>query len=630
MTKGGLPECLRDCKLLQPHGLGKNVSAEQTFQGETNQKLARMPQVAQTVTGTNPSIRKYDYRPISMLAILLAALAVHGPLLLMRLPAGSFDTNFHIFFASHYAQHWFDPWNDKWFAGFSQTTYPPLTHQWIALLSHVMGLTMAYMTVQMIAILLLAVGVYRFSRLWVDERSASYAALGSIFLGSVAFLAYQAGQLATIASSALYLNALPYLYEWISRARVRALFKGLVITFAAAAAHHVTLLFGSVLFAAPVLWLACLDVRERENETSIGAVITRGIMFAALAGIGIGTVLLPYWISIIRHPIRQIPIPHDSRANYLLNRITGINYFVIPYGALILALPFIFVRGAADRRLRPLLFAFWIAFLFGLGGTTPLPRWLLGRAYEILTFERFALWATLLAMPMVGLIARRLIDRFQLKAAVGLALAAIGTLGTALAWLTVNPYRPTSALNVDPVVAFLNRDGHDKYRYLTLGFGSALGKVSTYTDASSVDGDYNSARLLPEMTQYGSAQLTNAKFYGVAGMESLRAMLKHANRYGLKFVFVNDSYYEPLLTFSGWRKIETYNKGEITAWAKDDVPPAHKIESDAVPAPWEGLMWGILPIGFSFLAILVELLPSGVRARERSGVPAIPEHRSIA
>jgi hypothetical protein len=570
------------------------------------------------------------YRPIPMLAVLLAALAVHGPLLLMRLPASSFDTNFHIFFASHYAQHWFDPWNEKWFAGFSQTSYPPLTHQWIALLSHVMGLTMAYMTVQMLAILLLAVGVYRFARLWVDDRSASYAAVASIFLGSLAFLAYQAGQLATIASSALYLNALPYFYEWTARGRGRSFVKGLVITFAAAAAHHVTLIFGSVLFAVPVLWLACLDVRDRENETSIGAVITRGIMFAALAGIGIGTVLLPYWISIIRHPIRQIPIPHDSRANYLLNRITGINYFVIPYGALILALPFIFVRGAAERRLRPLLFAFWLALLFGLGGTTPLPRWLLGRAYEILTFERFAFWATLLALPIVGLIARRLLDRFQLKAAVALALAAVATLGGALAWLTVNPYRPASVLNVDPVVAFLNRDGHDKYRYLTLGFGSSLAKVSTYTDASSVDGDYNSARLLPEMTHYGSAQLTNAKFYGVAGMESLRAMLRHANRYGLKFIFVNDSYYEPLLTFAGWRKIETYNKGEITAWAKDDVPPAHKIESDAVPAPWEGLMWGILPIGFSFLAILLELLPMGGRVRERSGVPAMPERRYIA
>jgi uncharacterized membrane protein len=91
------------------------------------------------------STAKSYSRPIPLFAIVLVAFAVHGPLLFMQLPAGSFDTNFHIFFASHYASHWFDPWNVKWFAGFSQTTYPPLTHQWIALLSNVVGLKMGYM-----------------------------------------------------------------------------------------------------------------------------------------------------------------------------------------------------------------------------------------------------------------------------------------------------------------------------------------------------------------------------------------------------------------------------------------------------------------------------------------------------
>ena len=73
----------------------------------------------------------------------------------MQLPASSYDANTHMFFAAHYASHWFNPWNEKWFGGFSQTTYPPLTHQWIALFSHLMGLKMAYMFVQFIAILLL-------------------------------------------------------------------------------------------------------------------------------------------------------------------------------------------------------------------------------------------------------------------------------------------------------------------------------------------------------------------------------------------------------------------------------------------------------------------------------------------
>jgi len=563
-------------------------------------------------------------RPIPLLAIVLVALAVHGPLLLMQLPAGSFDANFHIFFASHYAHHWFDPWNDKWFAGFSQTTYPPLTHQWIALLSNLVGLNMGYMLVQLIAILLLPVGVYRFARIWVDDSAASYAALGSVFLGSLSFLVYQAGQLATVASVALYLNALPYFYEWMTEASGRSLVKGLAVGWAAAAAHHVTLIFGLILFAGPVLWVACLDARRERVGASVGGAISRGVVFGALLGAGIAVVLLPYWIAIIRHPIHQIPIPHDSRANFLRNTTAGINYFVIPYGAMILALPFILWRGSSVPRLRPLLCGFWVTAIFGLGGTTPLPRLLLGRAYEILTFERFTFWATLMAMPIIGLLAVQLLRRFAGKAAVVLSLAAVATVGLALAWLTMNPYRPTGTLNVDPVVAFLNRDGHDSYRYLTLGFGSELAKVSTYTNATSVDGDYNSARLLPEMTHYGSAQLTNAKFYGTAGMDSLRSMLEHANRYGLKYIFVHDTYYEPLLTFAGWRKIEIFNQGAITAWSKDDVPPAHLIQSDAVPPAWEGLLWGTLPIGVSFLAIFLELL---VPNRRRIPVPVEVQSR---
>ena len=547
-------------------------------------------------------------RPIPLLAIVLVALAVHGPLLLMQLPAGSFDANFHIFLASHYAHHWFSPWNEKWFAGFSQTTYPPLTHQWIALVSSVAGLKMGYMLVQLVAVLLLPVGVFRFARIWVNDRAASYAALGSIFLGSLAFLVYQAGQLATISSVALYLNALPYFYEWATQAAWRALIKGLAVSLTAAAAHHVTLIFGVVLFAGPVLWIACQDAHEERVGASFGGVLSRSFIFAVLVGVGVGIVLLPYWMSLIQHPIHQLPIPHDSRANFLLNSITGLNYFVIPYGALILALPFIILRGSTVSRLRPLLLGFWLTLIIGLGGTTPLPRWLLGRAFDILTFERFTFWATLMAMPIVGLLAVELLDRFRGKAAVALSLAGVATIGAALAWLTANPYRPTATMNVSPVIAFLNRDGHDAYRYITLGFGSELAQVSTYTDASSVDGDYNSARLLPEMTQYGSAQLTNAKFYGSAGMASLRAMLEHANRYGLKYIFVHDSYYEPLLTFAGWRKTETFNNGDITAWSKDDVPPAHRIDSDAIPPAWMGLLWGTLPIGVSILAMFLELL----------------------
>ncbi len=547
-------------------------------------------------------------RPIPLGLIVLIALAIHGPLLIMELPARtSYDANFHMFFASHYAQHWFNPWNEKWFAGFSQTTYPPLVHQWIALFSRVLGLVEAFMIVQLIAVLLIPVATYRFAKLWVDERAASYAALFSVFAGTVSFLVYSAGQLPTTLSFPLYLLALPYFYRWSLAAEFRALLKGLALTLAAAAAHHVTLIFGAVLFAVPVLWLALRDKREQEGSAT--AAFIRGIMFAGLAAAGVGLVLLPYFLAVYKHPINQIPIPHASRSNYLLDIDHAINYFFVPYGALLIGLPFMVIKGAVVPRLRPLLLAFWVTFLIGLGGTTPFARWIFGaKAFEILTFERFTLWAVVLGLPLMGLVAAEFLDRYRVKAVTVLAVGCVASMAFAMGWLTWSPYRPTGGLNVDSVVEFLNRDGHDQYRYLTLGFGNALPKVSTYANAGSVDGEYNSARLLPEMTHYGSAQLTNAKFYGTAGMASLRAMLEHANHYGLKFVFVHDPYYDPLLVFAGWRQIETYDSGAITVWSKDDVPPARKIVSDAMPAPWEGLLWGILPIGSSILAIIFVLL----------------------
>jgi hypothetical protein len=547
-------------------------------------------------------------RPIPLLLILLLVAVVHGPMLLMQVPAkASYDTNFHIFFASHYAHHWFNPWNEKWFAGFSQTTYPPLGHQLIALLSYVVSLNAAYGLVQFLGLLLVPVGVYRFAKLWVDDTAASYAALASVFLGAEAFLVYSAGQLSTTLAAPLYLNAVPDFYHWVRHDKTRSLLKGVMLGIAAAAVHHVTLLFGAIFFAIPVLWLAWSEERNRADGSGT-KVLLRGFIFAALMAVGVAVVLLPYWIAILRHPIVQIPIPHASRSNLLFNSIYGFNYFVVPYGAIILGLPFILFRGASVARLRPLLISFWFAFIFGLGGTTPLPKWMLGRAFDILTFERFTLWASLLALPILGLLAAELLRRYPRGAAVGLSLAAVGTFALAMAWTDLSPFHPSGGLNVDSVVSFLNRDGHDRYRYLTLGFGNALPKISTYADASSVDGEYNSARLLPEMTSYGAAQLTSAKFFGTAGMDSLRAMLNHANRYGLKFIFVHDPYYDPLLVFAGWRQIETFDGGTITVWSKDDVPPARAIESDAIPAPWQGLLWGILPVGSAVLTVLLLVL----------------------
>ena len=557
----------------------------------------------ETVTPSN--------RPIPMSFIFLAVFAVHLPLLLMELPLKSFDTNFHIFFASHYLHHWFDPWNAKWYAGFSQTTYPPLPQQWVAMGSHIIGLDMAYMAVQFAAIILLAVGVYRFAALWVSPRAASFAALASVFLGSESFLVYSAGQLGTTSAAPLYLNALPYMFEWIREGKWRSFLKGSVLFTAAAAAHHATLLFGSIFFAIPVLALVLID-RQDGERVSTPAFLTRTIAMTVVVGAAVALVLLPFWIALIHYPVTQMPIPHSSRANYILSPQSGLNYFVVPYGALVLVLPFIFVRGSAVARLRPLLFGFWVAFLVGLGGTTPVGHLLLGRAFEVLTMERFSYWATLLALPFVGLLGTELVDRWRLKAVAGLTIAATATCALAVAWST---YRPADAedFKVDSVANWLNRDGHDNYRYLTLGFGNKLSRLGVLTDASTVDGEWNSGRMLPELTAHGGGALTSSKYFGKEGLDALHAILDHADHYGLKWIFVRDPYYEPLLTFGGWRRVDDLNDRTIIVWSKDGVPPATPVNAQQIPPHWQGLLWGTLPFGSSLLAILVVLIPGEER-----------------
>jgi hypothetical protein len=548
--------------------------------------------------------------------VFMAAIAVHLPLLLMKLPLKSYDTNFHIFFASHYLHHWFDPWNAKWYAGFSQTTYPPLPQQWVALLSWILGLDMAYMAVQLAAILLLVLGVYRFSLLWVSPRAASIAALASVFLGSESFLIYSAGQLGTTSAAPIYLNALPFVFAWIRYGRWQSFLKAIVLFMAAAAAHHATLLFGSIFFALPILALVLID-REDGERIAMPVFIGRTLAFAAATGAAIALVLLPFWIALIHYPVTQTPIPHPSRASYILSPRWGLNYFIVPYGALVLALPFIFWRGSMVARLRPLLLGFWLAFLIGLGGTTPAGHLLLGRAFDVLTMERFSYWATLLALPFVGVLAAELVDRYRARAAAGLALAAACSCALAVSWATFKP-ADAEDFNVASSAAWLNRDGHDQYRYITLGFGNKLSRLSMMTDAGTVDGEWNSGRMLPELTHFGVGALTSSKYFGEAGLDALRAILAHADRYGLKWVFVRDHYYDPLLAFAGWRPVDSLEQKTITIWSKDGVPPATPINAPQMPPHWQGLMWGILPIGSSLFAILVVFLPERKRSESRA------------
>jgi hypothetical protein len=112
-------------------------------------------------------------------------------------------------------------------------------------------------------------------------------------------------------------------------------------------------------------------------------------------------------------------------------------------------------------------------------------------------------------------------------------------------------------------------------------------------------------------------------------MDALRAILQHADHYGLKWVIVRDSYYDPLLSFAGWRPVDNLEDKTIMIWSKDGVPPAVPMNAPQMPPHWQGLMWGTLPFGSSILAILVLLIPERKRLERRAGVEFAPDENLV-
>ena len=77
------------------------------------------------------------------LAVLFSFL-LHGALILAARYRLSYDAYNHMFFGDHYRMDWWSLWDARWYTGFAVNSYPPLVHQLIGALSHIIGLDAAF------------------------------------------------------------------------------------------------------------------------------------------------------------------------------------------------------------------------------------------------------------------------------------------------------------------------------------------------------------------------------------------------------------------------------------------------------------------------------------------------------
>jgi hypothetical protein len=581
------------------------------------------------------------YNPHLFLALALA-LAYHGALLLSGTYKGTYDAYVHIFFADHYARAWFDHWEPRWYTGFPMTSYPPGSQQTIALLSFVVGLQNGFVIVTTLAVLNVTLGMYRFSKIWVSEEAAGYAALLLVFASCVAETVHVFGQLPTMFSLGFLLNALPFVYRWMREGKLKWLISAWLFNAATTAGHHVTTLFGAVFFVAPVIALAIVEALRtplpdeppqrpakvtRNNLRALAIRRVRRVLPALVrAGIyGPGLiaalllVVLPYWLWSKADPITQVSIPHASRDSFIVNTNAGLVFWLIPYGLSLLTLPYVFYKGLTTRAW-PMTLSLGMLFFLGTGGTTPGPKLLLRGAFDVLTLDRFTFWATITMIPLVGefvvslhhgRLARYTREQFgditwrltQISLIVAYLLISIF-----VANLTKFRKFQPDPINFQPIVTFLAKDEHWRWRYLTLGFGDQMAWLSAQTTASTVDGNYHSARRLPEMTTTPVERLEGAKYSGIPGIGSLQQFIAVPDKYNLKFIFSNDQFYDPLLFFSGWHRLQRLENG-IMVWERADIPPMPEVLPRKEIPYFQRVMWGIVPMAALISAVIAFAAP---------------------
>ncbi len=536
----------------------------------------------------------------------------------------TYDAYVHIFFADHYAENWFDNWDYRWYTGFNITSYPPLVHQIVALLSMVMGLKLAFFFWSVLMVLWLVRGMYYFAQLWVSKEAAGIAAILMVFTGSLTEAMHIFGQIPSITGIAFLLNSCPEIYKWIITNKRSHLWLSIAFLSVTSAAHHVTTIFGMVFFIFPTIGLALIDlciqdkgsiedVRIKDFFTKMASYLTRLIPFGVAVGLIVIIVIFPYWVWTNSDPISQVPIPHGSRESFIEQPNLGVIFFIFPWGIMLFALPYIISRSYYRRHIFIGL-SLTLLLILGTGGTTPIPRWILGdHAYEILTLDRFTFWATLISVPFFGEFMHKLYTGELKKIKYNshfrkftLVFFSLGIIIFNVLIVNAGYFQAFQPKEIDPnpIVNFLSRDKHSDWRYMTLGFGDQMAWLSANTDALSVDGNYHSARRLPEMTSKAVERLENAKYQGEEGISSLREFLTVPEKFSLKFIFANDKFYEPILFFLGWDKISQL-ENNVVVWQRPDVPPLPDLLPRKNIPSIQRFMWGVLPlICFCFAVFL--------------------------
>jgi hypothetical protein len=500
----------------------------------------------------------------------------------------TFDSYVHMFFADHYRRSWFNTWEPRWYGGFSTTTYPPLTHQLVALASYLFGFEKGFVFITFGSVLGITFGLTKLAARF-SLRSPPVLALWLFTLTpTVHRFAYVYAQLPTLLATTFAIYVAVWLDDWLNDGRWLDLVGFVALIGATAGMHHVTLLFEAGMCALMVI--RRVDWRHIDRT-----LVKRTVIAGGSAAVVVAMIVWPFVVYARAQP--QVEIPHFTRDPLWL-RTFGVD--IVEQVVFILAsLAFALLAVWQQRRdVMWLALATFVIALFSAGGTTPLPKLVFGAQFHWLTFDKFHLWASaLFALTIAASV------RVSERALLALCLLLLPVVLIQVSHKAADQLQPPFVRDISGPLAVLNSEGAENYRHLTLGFGDQLCRFDLYGKSPSVDGDYHTARTDEVLRKSGVATLDAAKYYD-KGPDILRYVLGAANEKSLRWVLVVDDWYYPYLFEAGFDLAEVYPSG-ISLFEKSDVPALG-------PAPHErGLatyVWGAGPLSLLVLAAVVTFL----------------------
>jgi O-antigen ligase len=537
------------------------------------------------------AVRRLGKRSKLRLALVLSLIG-HGLLIITAQYRLSYDAYTHMFFADHYLRQWNTLWDPRWYAGFTVVSYPPLAHQLVALVAVFTGVDMAFALVLLIVIVSLTLAVYAFARIFLGPDGAGYTALGAAILPSIYLSAYVFGQLPTLMGLLFALLALASLAQFLRFGR--RLYGVLTIALLATvvAAHHATLLFLPWAAAAVILHLLL------NRQVTLRAMLVRLLAIGVPSIVAMLAVIWPFWLWGLGQTM-QTPIDHLSRHNFLTDW-NAVSLFFLPiYGLLVCLIPYA-LRHMARRRLLAPALLFLLLLVLGLGGTTPIPRWLFGAGWAWLTYDRFAIWASFVLLIFFGrfaLQAQRWLGKHLVRIPGAHKLGYYGVFSvlvlSAHLFPTLFPTQP-QAVDMRPIATFLNQGDHAHWRYLTFGFGDQFASLSQLTNATTIDGSYHTARNLPMLRQSGIGQIDTV-YWSDKGVDALDPILDQSSDYSVRWGFVDHRDYVPVLVRHGWMLIAILTN-QIEVW--ENPGAITPVTQNTAPAddPLQLISWQFFPL----------------------------------